>query len=80
MDGFIIHCAHGATPAHVHFLLMNFSTLKMEAICSSEVLVYTRYTRYHIPEDDILEVSVIFMEFSWFSSVYPHELVDNTLK
>jgi hypothetical protein len=30
------------------------STLKIEAICSSETSVYTRYTRRHNPEDGIL--------------------------
>jgi hypothetical protein len=34
--------------------LADFSTLKIEAICSSEKSVYTRPTRRHIPEDGIL--------------------------
>jgi hypothetical protein len=33
---------------------VDFSTLKMEAICSSEMSVHTRSTRRHIPEDGIL--------------------------
>jgi hypothetical protein len=34
--------------------LSDFSTLKMEAIRSSETSVHTRSTRHHIPEDGIL--------------------------
>jgi hypothetical protein len=41
-------------PAHAGFSLADFSTLKMEAILSSETLVHTRCTRRHIPEDGIL--------------------------
>jgi hypothetical protein len=33
---------------------VDFSTLKMESIRSSETSVHTRATRRHIPEDDIL--------------------------
>jgi hypothetical protein len=36
------------------FLAFGFSTPKMEAIHSSETLVYTRSTRGHIPEDGFL--------------------------
>jgi hypothetical protein len=32
----------------------DFSTLKMEAIPSSETLVHARCTQRHVPEDDIL--------------------------
>jgi hypothetical protein len=32
----------------------DFSTLKMEAIRSSEMSVHTRSTRHHIPENGIL--------------------------
>jgi hypothetical protein len=35
-----------------------FSTLKVEAIRSSETLVHTRSTGRHIPEDGILQLSV----------------------
>jgi hypothetical protein len=35
--------------------LADFSTLNMEAICSSETSVHTRSTRRHIPEDGILQ-------------------------
>jgi hypothetical protein len=41
-------------PAHACSSLAEFSTLKMEAIRSSEISVYTRSTRRHIPEDGIL--------------------------
>jgi hypothetical protein len=40
-------------PAHAGSSLADFSTLKMEAIRSSETSVHTRSTRRHIPEDDI---------------------------
>jgi hypothetical protein len=46
-------------PAHAGSSHADFSTLKMEAIRSSEMSVYTRSTRRHIPEDGIL-VSVLF--------------------
>jgi hypothetical protein len=41
-------------PAHVGSSLVDFSTLKIEAIRSSETPVHTRSTRHHIPEDGIL--------------------------
>jgi hypothetical protein len=41
-------------PVHAGYSLANISTLKMEAIRSSETSVYTRSTRRHIPEDGIL--------------------------
>jgi hypothetical protein len=46
----------GSTCYHAGFLLnLFFSTLKMEAICSSETLVDFRLaTRRYIPEDKIL--------------------------
>jgi hypothetical protein len=34
--------------------VVDFSTLKMEAILSSETSVHTRFTRRYIPEDGIL--------------------------
>jgi hypothetical protein len=40
--------------AHAGSSLADFSTLKMEAISSSETSVYTISTRRHIPEDGIL--------------------------
>jgi hypothetical protein len=47
------------TKSNVQMLLADFSTLKMEAIRSSETSVHTRSTRHHIPEDGIL----IFKQF-----------------
>jgi hypothetical protein len=41
-------------PAHSGFSLADFSTLRMEAISSSETAVHTRSTWHHIPEDGIL--------------------------
>jgi hypothetical protein len=41
-------------PAHAGSSHSDFSTLKMEAIRSSETSVHTRYTRRNIPEDGIL--------------------------
>jgi hypothetical protein len=41
-------------PAQAASSLADFSTMKMEAIRSSETSLYTRSTRRHIPEDDIL--------------------------
>jgi hypothetical protein len=41
-------------PAHASSSLADFSTLKMEAIRSSETSVHIRSTRRHIPEDGIL--------------------------
>jgi hypothetical protein len=40
--------------SHAGSSLADFSTLKMEAIRSSETLANTRSTQCHIPEDDIL--------------------------
>jgi hypothetical protein len=37
--------------------LADFSTLKMEAIRSSETSIHTRSTRRHIPEDGVLQVN-----------------------
>jgi hypothetical protein len=42
-------------PAHSVSPLADFSTLKMEAICSSETSVNARCTQRQIPEDDILQ-------------------------
>jgi hypothetical protein len=41
-------------PAHAGSSLADFSTLKMEAIRSSETSVHTKSTRRHIPEGGIL--------------------------
>jgi hypothetical protein len=41
-------------PAHAGSSLEDFSTLKMEAIRSSEMSVHTISTRLHIPENGIL--------------------------
>jgi hypothetical protein len=42
-------------PAHAGSPLADFSSLKMEAIRSSETSVDPRSTQLHIPEDDILQ-------------------------
>jgi hypothetical protein len=42
-------------PAHAGSSLADFSTLKMEAISSSEKSVYTISTRRHIQQDGILQ-------------------------
>jgi hypothetical protein len=42
-------------PAHAGSSLVDLSTLKMEAICSSETSLHIRCTRRHIPEDGILQ-------------------------
>jgi hypothetical protein len=48
-------------PAHADYSLEDFSTLKMEAILSSETSVHTRSTRHHIPEDGILKkINLLF--------------------
>jgi hypothetical protein len=41
-------------PADAGSPLANFSTMKMEAIRSSETSVNSRSTQSHTPEDDIL--------------------------
>jgi hypothetical protein len=41
-------------PAHARSSLLDFSTVKMEAIRSSETSVHTSSTQRHIPEDGIL--------------------------
>jgi hypothetical protein len=47
--------------AHAGSPLADFSTLKMEAIRSSETSVDARSTQHHIPEDDILQCRDMFM-------------------
>jgi hypothetical protein len=59
-------------PAHAGSSLADFSTLKMEAICSSETSVYTRFTRLHIPEDGILQKSYSFIFYGGYTSdIFP---------
>jgi hypothetical protein len=49
--------SHGLQPpAHAGSSLADFSTLKMEAIYSSETWVHTRSTQRHIPEDGTLTI------------------------
>jgi hypothetical protein len=51
-------------PAHAGSPLADSSTLKMEAIRSSETSVNARSTQRHIPEDDILQGSVYFWDMT----------------
>jgi hypothetical protein len=51
-------------PAHAGSPLADTSTLKMEAIRSSETSVNARSTQHHFPEDDILQRKDHFLEFS----------------
>jgi hypothetical protein len=46
-------------PAQAGYSLADLSTLKMEAIRSSETSVHTRSTRRHIPEDCILRLEYV---------------------
>jgi hypothetical protein len=46
-------------PAHAGSPLADFSTLKMEAIRSSETKVDARSTQRHIPENDILHSNIL---------------------
>jgi hypothetical protein len=46
----------------------DFSTLKMEAIRSSETSVLTRYTRRHIPEDGIILLRRLHMHVGLYFS------------
>jgi hypothetical protein len=60
-------------PAHAGCSsLADFSTLKMEALHSSETSVhFTEFTRHHIPEYDILQISEMFQHCnSKISSVF----------
>jgi hypothetical protein len=43
-------------PAQAGSPLADSSTLKMEAICSSEMSIKAISTQSHIPEDDILQL------------------------
>jgi hypothetical protein len=55
--------AQGATTADAGSLLADFSTLKMEAIRSSETLVNAGSTQHNIPEDDILQLLPFLFRF-----------------
>jgi hypothetical protein len=48
-------CDNLQPPAHACSSLADFSTLKMEAMLSSETSVHTRSAQRHIPEDGILQ-------------------------
>jgi hypothetical protein len=56
-------------PAYLLVLADIFSsTLKIEAICSSEISVATQQTtRRHIPEDETLQAYYIFAKLNSFS-------------
>jgi hypothetical protein len=41
----------------------DFSTIKMEVTYSSEMLIITRLTQHHIPEDCLLQVYTSFIKF-----------------
>jgi hypothetical protein len=45
-------------PAHADSSLADFSTLKIEAVLSSETSVHTRSTRLHIPEAVLTAVAM----------------------
>jgi hypothetical protein len=58
LDGTYRHHLQGRSlqpPAQAGSSLADFSTLKMEAIRSSETSVHTRATRRHISEDGIFQ-------------------------
>jgi hypothetical protein len=52
-------------PAHAGSSLADFSSLKMEAIRSSETSVHTRSTPRHIPADGILRVIMSAIKVKW---------------
>jgi hypothetical protein len=52
---------HLEPPAHAGSPLADFSTLKMEAIRSSETSVNAISIQRHIPEDDILRCIIVFL-------------------
>jgi hypothetical protein len=54
------------------FFAADYSTLKKEAIRSSETSVHTRSTRYHIPEDGILYSTTVSSEW-----MYEGDLADS---
>jgi hypothetical protein len=47
-------------PSHADSPLADSSTLKMEAICSSEKSVNARSTQRNIPEDDMLRIGCLY--------------------
>jgi hypothetical protein len=53
--------------------LADYSTLKMEAISSSETSVYPTSTKHHIPEDNILQV--VCCSLTWWRQVIEKEVV-----
>jgi hypothetical protein len=52
--------------AQAGFSLADFSTLKMEAIHSSETSVHTRYTRRHSPEDGIIHAYTLCTKYALY--------------
>jgi hypothetical protein len=52
--GLQVVCSHLLTLVHRSRIFLFSSTLKLEAIRSSETSVYTISSRRHIPEDGIL--------------------------
>jgi hypothetical protein len=57
-------------PTQAGSSVADFSTLKMEAIRSSETSVHTRSTRRHIPEDGILHRPFGFHLFGFRKSIF----------
>jgi hypothetical protein len=49
-------------PAHAGSYLANYSTLKMEAVGSSDTSAHTGSTRSHIPDDGILPLKRLHMD------------------
>jgi hypothetical protein len=56
-------------PAHAGYSLADFSTLKMKTIRSSEMSVHTRSTRFHIPDDGILQDCNCFAMYEFYKYV-----------
>jgi hypothetical protein len=60
---------------------MDISTLKVEAICSSEMSLHTRTTWHHIPEDSILlklsELDQIHLDDYKLSATYCGKYIEN---
>jgi hypothetical protein len=61
-------------PADAGSTLADFSTLKMEAIRSSETSVDIRSTQRHIPEDDILQLCSIEISIKHTFYFYPKKV------